>query len=132
MGLDQYAYAYKLKSGVTHDMFEDDLNVAEKEEIAYWRKHNRLEGWMAEQYRERGGEEEFNCVRLYLDEELLDELEDQVSATTLPKTEGFWFGDDSYGDPEDLDDIVKNDLLFIKTAREKLKAGYKVYYTSWW
>ena len=47
MGLDQYAYARQ--AGVERG--EDGEN---NEELAYWRKHNRLHGWMEDLYRDRG------------------------------------------------------------------------------
>ena len=55
MGLDMYAY--RRKKGQS----KDDM-----EEIMYWRKHNRLHGLMEEIYREKGGQDDFNCVTLRL------------------------------------------------------------------
>ena len=46
MGLDQYAYARPV--GVESD---DGKN---NEELTYWRKHNRLQGWMEELWEDRG------------------------------------------------------------------------------
>ena len=93
MGLDQYAYS-------------KDSN-GEEQEIAYWRKHNRLQGWMEQLWEDKGrpnfldGAEEtgmgdFNCVPLAINEEDLDSLEDNVCGKTLPDTHGFFFGDDSF------------------------------------
>lgn len=42
MGLDQYA-------SIRKDGQED-------QEIAYWRKHPNLQGWMEQLWREKGGE----------------------------------------------------------------------------
>lgn len=119
MGLDQWAKAHKPDN-------DDDAY-----ELAYWRKHPNLEGWMANLWHSRedcpGGE--FNCQRLYLSEEDLDELENAVlhaGEACLPETSGFFFG-------EPADDYYKaTDLEFIASARDALAAGYKVYYTSWW
>ena len=52
MGLDAYG---KVKSP-----------EGEVEEIAYWRKHNALHGWMESLYRKKGGTEEFNCIPVEL------------------------------------------------------------------
>ena len=61
MGLDQYAYA------------KTSEDSEEQEELAYWRKHNRLHGWMEDLYRDKGNAVEheafgnsFNCVEVEL------------------------------------------------------------------
>ena len=82
MGLDQYAYC--------EDKFGD------REEIAYWRQHNRLHGWMEELYHNNGGDEEFNCIDLELTWEDIYTLEDVIDEQSLPPTSGFFFGQDSY------------------------------------
>lgn len=116
MGLDQWAKAHSV---------DDEDN---SRELAYWRKHPNLEGWMANLWRSRedcpGGE--FNCVKLYLNEDDLDELEKDVLCAKLPETAGFFFGTpaDEYYKEQDLD--------FIASARDALASGDKVYYSSWW
>ena len=112
MGLDQYA------------------KVMKKEDEMYWRKHNRLQGFMEEEWRNRGHDGEFNCVDLYVDEELLDKLEDAIDNKSMPHTEGFFFGDDSYENYEEY--YKEDDLKFIKMARKALKDGKSVVYSSWW
>ena len=72
MGLDQNAWKVD-KDG-------------EREELAYWRKHNRLQGWMEERYTEKGGKEQFNCVDLELTEEDIDDLETAIEDRELPET----------------------------------------------
>ena len=61
MGLDQNAYK------VSQD--------GERVELAYWRKHNRLQGWMENKYIDNGGTKEFNCVALELTLEDIEELD---------------------------------------------------------
>lgn len=116
MGLDQYA-------GVREKGDEKIL------EIAVWRKHPNLQGWMEKRYRLKGGTEEFNCVNLELTSKDIDDLEVAVSGeadSALPKTTGFFFGSDS-------DDHYKEqDLKFISDAREALEQGKEVIYSSWW
>ena len=120
MGLDQYAYAID--------------NNGEKEELAYWRKHPNLQGWMENLWIAKGrpnsreGYEynEFNCVPLELNEDDLNDLEDAVRGSGLPSTCGFFFGNDSDEHYKD------NDLEFIRKAREALDAGLVVEYSSWW
>ncbi len=42
------------------------------EEIGYWRKHNRLHGWMEHLWEKRGNTGVFNCVDLLLDNDDLN------------------------------------------------------------
>jgi hypothetical protein len=129
MGLDQYAYHKPSYTG-------KDEGV----QFAYWRKHNRLQGWMENLWREQLAEldedasllnGDFNCVPVYLTEEDLDELEKAVTQRTLPETGGFFFGSDSYSEYKE-DGLFEADMKFIEEAREFLKKGEEVYYSSWW
>ena len=119
MGLDQYAYTKQGK---------------EKQEIAYWRKHNALHGWMENLWEERGcprqhkNDSSFNCVPLQLSAKHLDRLEKDILANNLPETQGFFFGTDSRDD----DHYKQKTLKFIATARQAIKEGKKVFYDSWW
>ena len=112
MGLDQYAMARK--------------EGQEDKEIAYWRKHPNLQGWMEQLYREKGGEDVFNCVDVELTFEDLEQLEASIEGAELPDTQGFFFGKNS--------DVYyrEQDLAFIADASEAIEQGYKVVYTSWW
>lgn len=123
MGLDQYAYSVdpSLVEGVVDFIVPDGI----VKEIAYWRKHPDLQGWMQELYLAKGGQQEFNCVNVRLDSEDLDALEEAVRDGELPRTVGFFFGEST---PDDRDD----DLIFIRDARQELAEGKAVYYTSWW
>ena len=101
------------------------------QEIAYWRKHNRLHGWMERLWREKTGEEgDFNCKELQL--ELIDitNLEKAILKNELPQTEGFFFGGDSYEDYEEH--YMVDDLKFVKEARQAIMEGDEVIYNSWW
>ncbi len=46
MGLDMYAFA--LKGEVRSEVDFDTNNVTSEVEVAYWRKHPNLHGWMEE------------------------------------------------------------------------------------
>ena len=123
MGLDQYATARRGEArtddeGYTY--YEDSM------ELAYWRKHPNLQGWMEDLYHEKGGEQEFNCVDLELTLEDLNALEESLDDESLPETAGFFFGgnaDDHYAEA---------DREFIVQARAAIKQGYTVVYSSWW
>lgn len=123
MGLDQFAYYID--------------NNGKREEIACWRKHPNLHGWMENLWNEKGrpneteetsgmGLSNFNCVPVELSYEDLDALEKDITNNHMPQTVGFFFGNDS-------DDYYKEqDLEFIRSARSALDSGRKVYYDSWW
>lgn len=123
MGLDQYAY-----KRLPEETSEENV------ELAYWRKHNRLHGWMEELWGHNGRPDEeggeFNCIELEITLEDLEQLEVDISDKSLPETGGFFFGNDSY---EEYEEYYKEiDLQFIEDAREAIKEGKKVYYNSWW
>lgn len=123
MGLDQFAYCID--------------NNGEKEEIAYWRKHPNLQGWMENLWESKGrpnahkdegqvGLSDFNCIPVELTAEDLDQLENDIVNGQLPNTCGFFFGNNS-------DEHYKEqDLEFIAKAREALDSGLTVMYDSWW
>ena len=139
MGLDQYAvarkgeprtvkseYTYTDQDGVEKEGFEEYLEWDDTIQLAEWRKHPNLQGWMEELWYEKGGEGEFNCVDLELTLENLDALEATLDEEELPETAGFFFGgnaDDHYAEA---------DREFIVQARAAIKQGYTVVYSSWW
>lgn len=142
MGLDQYAYV-AMHPG-QHDEFwagaEVDLatrqyvnaRVSEPRELAYWRKHPNLQGWMEQLWRERGcpGAQDddpvFNGVELELDWEAIDRLEQAIRDGELPTTQGFFFGADSDEHYRD------RDLEFCRLARAELFLKLRVFYNSSW
>jgi hypothetical protein len=137
MGLDMYAYT-AAKAGQQDEYYNsakfDEANgefhndaVAKPREIAYWRKHPNLHGWMARLAEEKGITcTSFNGVELELTWEDLDKLERAITHGQLPSTQGFFFGNES-------DEFYKEqDLEFIKKARTELFMGLKVFYNSSW
>ena len=134
MGLDMYASKRAKIILVNSKKSNDKLNLSvgntSAQEIAYWRKHNRLHGWMEELWREKGNGGEFNSEELML--ELIDiiNLEKAILKNELPQTEGFFFGDDSYEGYEEH--YMVDDLKFVKEARQAIMEGDEVIYNSWW
>lgn len=136
MGLDMYAYV-AARAGQQNEFYEgaewdeDSGNmvnpaVNKPRELAYWRKHPNLHGWMERLWRERGGDGDFNGDELELTAEDLDNLEYDVQNNHLPPTSGFFFG-------EGADDYYKqDDLKFIQEARAEMFLGLKVFYNSSW
>lgn len=118
MGLDQFAYAMNSNGA--------------KRELAYWRKHPNLQGWMERLWESKGrpnaheDSDDFNCVAVELTKEDLDSLEQSLETNSLPETTGFFFGDNS-------DNVYRQqDVEFIHAARNALDEGDKVVYDSWW
>jgi hypothetical protein len=134
MGLDMYALRRAKIILVNSKKSNDKLNLSVEntsgQEIAYWRKHNRLHGWMEQLWRQKGNEGEFNTEELLL--ELIDitNLEKSILKNELPTTEGFLFGSDSYEDYEE--NYMVDDLKFVKEARQAIMEGDEVTYNSWW
>ena len=123
MGLDQYATARRGEGTIDEDGF---THYKDSIELAYWRKHPNLQGWMEDLWLSKGGEGEFNCVDLELEIEDLDLLEQSLDESALPETVGFFFGANSD------DHYSEQDREFIVQARASIKQGYKVIYHSWW
>lgn len=127
MGLDQYAYAGRF-TPEKQVAFKNPEGV-ELKDLAYWRKHSSLQGWMQRLAVEKGFDyapDNFNCTPVVLTGEDLDRLEKDVKARALPKTGGFFFGNGRDGDYYD------EDLVFIAKARVLIAEGLTVFYNSWW
>ena len=130
MGLDMYAYAAQKGQ---HEQFWEDYDfktetssVPRPREIAYWRKHPNLHGWMHKLWISKGNMGEFNGDELELTLEDLDLLETDVERNRLPATQGFFFGNDA-------DQHYKvQDLQFIQDARAAILQGERVCYNSSW
>ncbi len=116
MGLDQYA--------------ESRDSNGESTQISYWRKHSALQGWMQKLWAIRTGkpENDLNCHELEITAEDLHQLWTSITNQTLPKTQGFFFGDDSSQDASKRG----NDLEFVSKAAEAIEAGDKVFYSCSW
>lgn len=132
-------YAYTAtRAGQQNDYYEgaefdadskDFVNntVTRPRELAYWRKHPNLHGWMEKLAQDKGiSYDSFNGIELELTYDDLEVLELDVIAGTLPGTSGFFFGNDAD------DHYREQDLEFIKNARAELFMGLKVFYNSSW
>jgi hypothetical protein len=127
MGLDMYAYAAP-KAG------DENAYAPDSREIAYWRKHPNLHGWMEQLWRKKGcpggvghiNAPTFNGIELELTWEDIANLERDIREGKLPNTTGCFFGSNS--DNHYLD----QDLEFITEARTQIFLGFKVFYNSSW
>ena len=145
-----YAYVSQ-KAGQQNEYYEgaefdpeskDYVNkqVSKPRELAYWRKHPNLHGWMEQLWRNKkysvqstdastapnADSDVFNGIELELTWEDLDELERTVTHKQLPSTSGFFFGD------EKDEHYYDSDLAFIRNAKAELFLGLKVFYNSSW
>ena len=100
--------------------------VTKPRELAYWRKHPNLHGWMNRLWEAKGGSGDFNGDELELTVEDLDMLEHDVVNAQLPTTVGFFFGNNAD------EHYRESDLEFVKNARAELFLGLKVFYNSSW
>ena len=134
MGLDMYAYT-ATRAGQQNEFYETaeyvdnefvNSTVTKPMELAYWRKHPNLHGWMHQLWESRGNEGDFNGDELELTAQDLDDLELAVTHGQLPTTGGFFFGN-----PCD-EHYREQDLEFVKNARAELFMGLKVFYNSSW
>ena len=136
MGLDMYAYvAAKAGAQAEYDkgMAWDkekgaivDPSVTEPREIAYWRKHPNLHGWMHRLWESRGNSGDFNGDELELTWDDLEQLEQDIRNKNLPDTSGFFFGSDAD------DHYREHDLKFVREAKAEAFLGLKVFYNSSW
>ena len=142
MGLDMYAYtasrAGQKDEWWTNAQLDPDLGdfvntgVSRPVEIAYWRKHPHLHGWMEQLWhsRQQPGlqhpDQVFNGIELELFRENIDRLEQDILDGLLPETQGFFFGDNA------SDYYREQDLAFCRQARADLFLGLRVFYNSSW
>lgn len=103
-----------------------DPSVTEPREIAYWRKHPNLHGWMFNLWQSKGNEGDFNGDELELTWDDLDQLEQDIRNKNLPSTTGFFFGNDAD------DHYREHDLKFVREAKAEAFLGLKVFYNSSW
>jgi hypothetical protein len=138
MGLDQYAYV-SAKANARDEYYSDEnydkddadpTKIGEPREIAYWRKHPNLQGWMERLWHKKqpdaAEQTSFNGIELELTWDDIEDLERAVIHQQLPSTRGFFFGDNS-------DDYYREqDLEFVRNAKAELFMGLKVFYNSSW
>ena len=133
MGLDMFAYAGVISN--QHDFFVNDQEQVEANEppreIAYWRKHPNLHGWMEQLWRNKNNTHglndiTFSGIELELTWEDLDALEMDIKNGQLPSTSGFFFGTPA-------DDYYRvQDLEFVRNARAEIFMGLRIFYNSSW
>ena len=134
MGLDMYCYvAPVLLTGdlqVDLKITDDDGELLEVKEFAYWRKFNSLHGWMRNLYIKKGGKDpEFNCNTVRLMPEDLDKLQTDAEQKKLIPTSGFFFGNTESPFSDGDRDAV---LEFVEEARKAIDNNLAIVYDSSW
>jgi hypothetical protein len=149
MGLDMYAYVGR--PGQRDEFYESakfdstigeyvSNTVSNPVELAYWRKHPNLHGWMEQLWLRKNGyaltddqqfiegkqAPSFNGIELELTWDDLDKLERDIRQGRLPDTQGFFFGNPS------SDYYYEQDLEFVNNAKAEVFLGLKVFYNSSW
>lgn len=132
MGFDMYGYTMRAEFAGDRQTdvmpkTDEESEQAQLTRIAYWRKFNHLHGWMESLYREKGGEDVFNCRTVRLELNDLERLEQALKNDELEHTPGFFFG----GEEIYAEDIEETEN-FIDSARVALAEGLAVFYNSWW
>ena len=142
MGLDMYAYAGRKGQREEYNQQDGDWDTDSREwvtkgpvtkpfELAYWRKHPSLHGYMEQLWEKKGypggsKDDDFNGIELELSWQDVDDLEQVVRHGKLPFTEGFFFGK-----PSD-NTYYEHDLKFCLDAKAEIFLGLKVFYNSSW
>ncbi len=150
MGLDQWAYAAMPHPENTDfscfwhtDEYDAESDkVTRTHDLATWRKHPNLQGWMEQAWLDKlelagesmpvqtegwfAGTVVFNCQPVRLTFEDLAYLEEAIKYERLPATSGFFFGGDSD------DHYREQDLEFVRLAIKAIGQDMEVYYSSWW
>lgn len=119
MGLDMFLFTRRPGS-------ED------RTEVAYWRKHPDLHGFIERTFYK--GRDEFNCVEQPLTEADIDQIQDAVRARVLPNTSGFFFGrsyfpEDNAQERQRQDD---EDIEKLEKAKDAIRRGDEVFYYAWY
>lgn len=100
-------------------------------ELGYFRKHSDLHGYFEDLYTERGGTEEFNCVKLILSKEDIEKVIEIADSelngeNVVPESRGFFWGESSKYDWEETKKVFSEILETTDFETET------VYYDSWW
>lgn len=112
MGLDMYFYC-------------SDAGNSLREEIAYFRKHSDLHGWLEDLWKEKGNEGPCNCEELPLTEEDLRRMRDFAELPVHPKRTGFFWG-------ESRDEQWEATRKLVKELLSAVKDGKQVIYRAWY
>ena len=78
-----------------------------------------------EKRKENTDSSKFNCVKIRLYKEDIEELEKAINSWEIDDSEPF-----SYS--KYMSHMREHDLRFCHEAKEAIEDGYAIYYDSWW
>ena len=108
----------------------------------YWRKHARLQVFMADKYKEQNPTKinsdsklahlGFNCDSLFITSEILDDLKLAIEDGYIHyfASDGYFWGQQFQ--EEAVKEYKKQDKEFLKWSRKQIKAKKNVIYTCSW
>ena len=116
------------------DMYIENNN---EEVVFQWRKFPSVHEWFRELGFKKGikncEEWEFNGVNVPITMKDIKKFKkDLLNKNMNYDVEGFFFGSDSDMSEEDFSYYMEENMKSIKTMKQELKNGKKIYYTSWW
>jgi len=143
MGLDQHAHLRGHK--VDWKKYYSDDDYGDKENVFVWRKHARLQQFMAQKWAEQNpnvvfdegllahlgfnGDCEAPC---YMTEEVVKELAEQIEKDfkDYPATDGFFWGQQFQ--EESVKEYKEQDIKFLKFCEQAINEKKVVeYWCSW-
>ena len=142
MGLDQYAQKRNQKINFKK-VYSDKYNPAEDGFV--WRKHARLQVFMAREYAKQNPKEDtdkhsglnglgFNGGdhKVIITKDVLKRLEEAIKSNYYDyfATDGFFWGQQFQ--EEQAKEYKKMDLQFVKRCKEALKRGEVIEYSCSW
>jgi|TARA_R100000482_G_C5073473_1_gene122580 hypothetical protein len=112
MGLDMYLQGRLYHHGMKHDndgkfterkreKVEGYEKTATEIELAYWRKHPNLHGYIVNTFN-KGVDD---CTPIDLSPDNLDQIADAIEDDNLPETTGFFFGESSWHEDEKEENV---------------------------
>lgn len=137
MGLDQYAHL-RGQNDLSFNSYNDDYNP-EKDGF-YWRKHARLQQFMAAMFNEQNPDENtdddfglgFNGGPVVIDNEVLSKLEHAIDTEyhDYIATDGFFWGQ-QYQE-EQVKNYKERDKQFLQWCKDQVSKGnIPEYHCSW-
>ena len=142
MGLDQQAHLRGQK--IDWDKYYNDENYADENKVFVWRKHARLQQFMAKKWDEQNAHHEHNGslshlgfnsdsdTPVYITEDVVKELAEQIQKDykDYPATDGFFWGQQFQ--EESVKEYKEQDIKFLKFCEQAINEKKVVeYWCSW-
>ena len=142
MGLDQHAHLRG--TNVDWEKYYNEDDYGDKNKVFVWRKHARLQQFMAKKWAEQNpaveidghlahlgfnGDQEAPC---YLTKEVVEELAEQIKKdySDYPAEDGFFWGQQFQEDS--VKEYKEQDIKFLKFCQQAINEGKVVeYWCSW-